>query len=142
MALNVEFSERDLARGRLLPPAWYHMKIDSVSAKPSKDAKSTNFVVEGTVIRNADDGSTEAKVGDEIVQTAGAIVTWNFNSKAPGFMQGFFKAFMDPSEKITPGERYDLESTVGRELEVYVENGEWQGNIVNRVQHKYRALRS
>ncbi len=132
MSIPVQFSERDLARGTLVTPAWYRLKVDSISPKPSKDGGSTNYVVEGTVIHNADDGSTDF---------AGAIIVWNFNSKAPGFMQGYFKAFMGPDAKLTPGERYDLESTVGRELEVFIENDTWNGNVINRVNHKYRAVR-
>lgn len=128
MPIPVAFSERDLARGILVSPAWYRMKIDTVTTKPSKDNQSTNYVLEGTIICNADDGSTDF---------TGAIITWNFNSKAPGFMQGLFKALLN-TDKLNPGERYDLEAAAGREVDVLVENGEWQGNIINRVNHKYR----
>lgn len=146
MGIPVEFNDRDLKRGILLPPAWYRVHIDSVTKKLSKDQQSTNFVVEMTVIRNADDGSTTVKeTNPETGETfdkeiAGAIVTCNFNSKAPGFMQGFFKAIM-PGVQLVAGERYDLEAAQGKEIEVLIENGEWQGAIVNRINHKYRVAK-
>lgn len=129
MSIHVQFSDRDLARGILVNPDWYRMRIDSVTPKESKDKQSTNYVMEGTIVCNANDGSTDF---------AGAIITWNFNSKAPGFMQGLFKALIGPDAKLEAGVRYDLEATVGKEVDVLVENGEWQGNIINRVNHKYR----
>jgi hypothetical protein len=128
MSIPVSFSERDLSRGTILTPGWYRMKIDSVTTKPSKDNTSTNYVVEGTVICNADDGSSDF---------ANCVVTWNFNSKAPGFMQGLFKALLN-TDKLVPGERYDLQAAEGKEVDVFVENGEYEGRIVNRVPHRYR----
>lgn len=132
MAIPIAFSERDLARGILVTPDWYRVRIDDVVTKESKDKQSTNYVMEGTVICNANDGSTDF---------AGAIIVWNFNSKAPGFMQGLFKALMPPDTKLVPNERYDLEATKGKEVDILIENGEWQGNIINRVNHKYRAVK-
>ncbi len=128
MSIPVSFTDRDLARGILLTPAWYRVRIDEVTTKPSKDNQSTNYNMEGTVICNADDGGTDF---------AGAILVWNFNSKAMGFSQGLFKALLN-TDKLVAGERYDLESTKTKEVDVFVENGEWNGNIVNRINHKYR----
>jgi len=42
---------------------------------------------------------------------------------------------------VKAGARFDLANAVGKQVEVFVENGEWQGRMVNRVNHKYRALR-
>jgi hypothetical protein len=42
---------------------------------------------------------------------------------------------------VKAGARFDLANAAGKQIEVFVENGEWQGRIVNRVNHKYRALR-
>jgi hypothetical protein len=128
MSIPVVFSDRDLARGILVTPGWYRVKIDSVTTKRSKDNQSDNHVMEATVICNADDGSTDF---------AGAILTWNFNSKAMGFSQGLFKALLN-TDKLTVGERYELEGTKDKEVDIFVENGEWDGNIVNRPKHKYR----
>lgn len=129
MSPIISFSERDILRGKVLPPAWYTMKIDNIGESPSKDQGSTNYPVEGTVIRNADSGDTEF---------AGVPVDWNFNSKAIGFAVGFLKCF---GVDVAPGKRFELNNAIGKEIDVFVENGEWQGRIVNRVNHKYREIR-
>jgi len=126
----IQFSDRDLLRGKILEPAWYVVTIQNVGETPSKDGGSTNFPVEGIVVKNADTGSEEF---------AGFPLDWNFNSKAIGFAVGFLSAF---GVDVKAGARFDLANAVGRQLEVFVENGEWQGRIVNRVNHKYRALRT
>lgn len=129
MSIPIVYSDRDLARGILLTPGWYRVRIEDVNTKRSKDNKSDNYVMEGTVICNADDGTTDF---------AGALLTWNFNSKAPGFSQGLFKALLQV-DKLVAGERYELEGTKGKEVDIFVENGEWNGNIVNRINHRYRT---
>jgi hypothetical protein len=128
MPIHIKFSPRDLKRGILVSPGWYRVKIDSVNTKRAKDNKSDNYVMEATIICNADDGSKEFE---------DVVLTWNFNEKAPGFTQGLFKALMN-SDVLSPDERYDLESTAEKEVDVFVENGEWDGAIVNRVKHRYR----
>src|SRR5688572_22344954 len=125
MSIPVTFTDEDLARGTLVTPAWYRVAINSVTQKPSKDGGSTNFIMDGKIICNADDGSTEF---------SGVPLRWNFNSKAPGFMQGLFKALMN-TDKLKAGERYDLESAQGKEVDVFVENGEYNGNLNNRINH-------
>ena len=128
----VSYSERDLMRGKVITPAWYRVKIETVGEAPAKQSDkgpSTNYPVEGTVLFNGDTGDTQFK---------GVPLDWNFNSKAIGFSVGFLAAF---GVEVKAGTRFDLKSAEGRELDVYVENGEWQGRIVNRVNHKYRAIR-
>jgi hypothetical protein len=126
----IQFGERDLARGKVVEPAWYVVNIDAVTEGPSKDGGSTNYPVEGTIVKNADSGSEEFK---------GVPLDWNFNSKAIGFAVGFLSSF---GVDVKAGQRFDLANAVGRQVEVFVENGEWQGRIVNRVNHKYRAVRA
>ena len=126
----ISFTERDLLRGTVLPPAWYRVRIDNVGEALSKDKGSTNYPVEGTVIKNADTGET--------VGCAGVPIDWNFNSKAIGFAKGFFMAF---GVELKPGVRFDLANAAGKELDVFVQNGEYEGRIVNRVQHEYRKPR-
>jgi hypothetical protein len=105
------------------------VRIEAAGEKASKDGGSTNYPMEGVIIRNADDGSEDF---------AGVPLDWNFNSKAIGFAVGFFAAFGQTAEQ---GKRYDLNSAVGRELEIFVENDTYNGNPMNRVNHKYRQLR-
>ena len=125
----IQFGEKDLLRGKVVLPAWYRMRIDEIGEAPSKDGGSTNYPVAGTILHNADDGSKDF---------SGVPIDWNFNSKAIGFAVGFLQAF---GVDVKADARFDLNSAVGKELDVYVENGEYQGRIVNRVNHKYRAPR-
>src|SRR5512134_2755536 len=125
----ISFSQKDMLRGKVVTPAWYRVRIDNIGEAPSKDGGSTNFPVEGTIIRNADDGNEEF---------AGVPLDWNFNSKAIGFAVGFLQSF---GVDIEPGKRFELKSAEGRELDVFVENDTYQGRLVNRVNHKYRKPR-
>jgi len=126
----IQFGERDLLRGKVVEPAWYVVQINAVGEAPSKDGGSTNYPVEGTIVANADNGSTDF---------ANVPLDWNFNSKAIGFAVGFLQAF---GVDVKAGARFDLANAAGKQVEVFVENGEWQGRMVNRVPHKYRPLRS
>ena len=126
----IQFSEKDLMRGKVVDPAWYLVDINSVGEAPSKDGGSTNYPVEATIIRNADNGDETFK---------GMVIEWNFNSKAIGFAAGLLQAL---GADVKSNERYKLEMAAGKQVEVFVENGEWQGRIVNRVNHKYRPVRS
>ena len=126
----VSFTDRDLLRGKVVEPAWYVVNIDQIGEGPSKDGGSTNYPVESTIVKNADTGSETFK---------NVPVDWNFNSKAIGFAVGFLSAF---GVDVKAGARFELANTVGRQVEVFIENGEYQGRMVNRVNHKYRALRA
>lgn len=126
----VQFSEKDLLRGKVVEPAWYLVNIDAVGEGPSKDGGSTNYPVEATIIKNADTGAEDFK---------GVPLDWNFNSKAIGFAVGYLAAL---GVDVKAGARFDLANSAGRQIEVFVENGEWQGRMVNRVNHKYRAVRA
>src|SRR5215467_13674401 len=98
----VGFEEKDFLRGKIVQPAWYVVEINEVGEKPSANGESTNYPVEGTIIKNADDGT-----GD----FAGVPIYWNFNSKAKGFMIGFFESL---GASLEPGKRVELNSAVGR----------------------------
>lgn len=126
----IQFGERDLLRGKVVTPAWYVVRIDAVGETLSKDGGSTNYPVEGTILSNADNGDGEF---------AGVPLDWNFNSKAIGFAVGFLQSF---GVDVKSGARFDLANAAGKSLEVFVENDTWQGRMVNRVNHKYRPLRS
>lgn len=129
----ISFSDRDLLRGKVITPAWYRVKIDSVGEAPAKASEkgpSTNYPVEATILFNGDTGDTEF---------AGTPVDWNFNSKAIGFAVGYLQAF---GVEVKAGTRFDLKSSEGRELDVYVENDTYQNRLVNRVNHKYRPART
>jgi len=126
----IEFSNDDLLRGKVVEPAWYRMKITKVEPKISSKGDSTNYIVTGRILRNADDGS---------VRFVDVPVTWNFNSKAKGFMVGYFAAL---GIEVGPGRPFNLAATVDEEVDVYVEPGEWEGKVRNQVNHKYRSPRT
>jgi hypothetical protein len=126
----ISFGERDLRRGEVITPAWYRVKIESVGEQPAKASEkgpSTNYPVEATILFDGDTGDTKY---------AGFPLEWNFNSKAIGFAVGFLQAF---GVDVKAGTRFDLNSAAGREVDVFVENDQWQGRMVNRVNHKYRT---
>jgi hypothetical protein len=125
----VNYSEKDLLRGKVVEPAWYEVHIDAVGEGPSKDGGSTNYPVEGTIVKNDD-------TGDETFK--GVPLDWLFNSKAIGFSVGFLQAF---GVDVKAGQRFDLANAAGKNLAVFVENDTYQGRLVNRVNHKYRQLR-
>jgi hypothetical protein len=127
-----EFSDSDMKRGIIVDPAWYRVRIDAVSEKPAKEkpgvTPSTNVFVEGTILFNADNGSEEY---------AGVPTPegWLFNSKAKGFAVGFFQSL---GVDVAAGKRYEFENTVGKVLDVFIDNDEWDGRTVNKIKHKYR----
>ncbi len=129
----VSFSDRDLLRGKVITPGWYRVLINAVGEAPAKASEkgpSTNYPVEATVQFNGDTGDKEF---------AGVPLDWNFNSKAIGLAVGFLQAF---GVDFKSGVRFDLKSAEGRALDVFVENDTYQGRLVNRVNHKYRAPRT
>jgi len=124
----VSFSDRDILRGKILTPSWYRVRIDSVGQAPSASGTSINFPMEGTVLFDAESGSTEFAG----CPTPGG---WNFNDKALGFAIGFLQAL---GQEVTPGKRFELKSAESKEIDVFIENDTYQGRVVNRINHKYR----
>lgn len=127
----ISFSQRDLMRGKIVIPAWYRVKIEAVGEAPAKQSEkgpSTNYPVEATILFNGDNGSTEF---------TGVPVDWNFNSKAIGFAVGFLQSL---GVEVKAGTRFDLKAAEGMEIDTFVENDTWQNRLVNRVNHKYRAV--
>lgn len=128
MPIIIDFSHEDLQRGKLIQPAWYRVHIDEVTEALSKNGDSKNYIIKGTIVRNADAPNDKKFDGFPTPY-------WNFNSKAKGFMTGFFAANgIDPQE----AQRYDLEVFIGKEVEVMIENELYEGRMINRINHKYR----
>lgn len=130
---QVSFTKRELNRGKVVEPAWYRCKIETVGEAPAKASEkgpSTNYPVEATILFNGDTGDTTFK---EIP------LDWNFNSKAMGFAVGFLQAF---GVEVKEGVRYDLKSAEGREIDIFVDNDVYNNRPINKVNHKYRPIRS
>lgn len=117
----IELSARDINRSKVVTPAWYRVRIDSISEGPSAKGDSTNYRVEGTILCNADDGTTDfAEV---------PTPWWNYNSKAMGFVTALLKAL---GEEPAPG-RIELRNAEGKEIEAFIGNKMVDGNMVNEL---------
>lgn len=126
----IEFTDRDIKRGTLVEPSWYRVRIESLEKKLAAKGDSTNYNYEVTILRNADNGSDKF---------SGVPVTINFNSKAIGFMVGFFAAIT--GSELTAGARFDEQAAVGKEIDTFVSNEEYDGRQINKIKHQYRFPR-
>lgn len=130
-----EFSKKDILGGKVYPPSWYRVRIVDFASNPSKNVEkpSINFEMSGEILMDADSGDTTY---------AEHPLKWLFNSRAIGFAKGFLIALGIPEEDIKEGVRFDFKAAVGKEIDVYVENETYEGRLVNRVNHRYRAPRA
>lgn len=130
MSKVIDFTARDINKGRLITPGWYRVRIEEIGEAASKAGDSTNYTVEGTILFDADTKKTDF--------ADCPTPYWNFNTKAKGFMVGFFTAL---GQNVEGGSRFDLDAAVGKELDVMIENKEYEGRMVNSMNHKYRTPR-
>jgi len=133
----VDFSESDILRNKIVTPGWYRVRVERVGTKPAKGDNpetTTIWPVDGTILKNAENGSTEFA---GVPTPAG----WNFNDnpKAKGFILGFVNSIAD--SEINKAQRVDLSAAEGKEVEVFIENDTYEGRVVNRINHKYRKVR-
>lgn len=128
-------SKKDVMGGKVYPPSWYKVHIDDVTVGPSKNVEkpSTNITYTGTIMCDADSGDTEF---------ADHPLTWMFNSRALGFTKGFLIALGVPEQDIDENKKFDFKAAIGKDIDIYVENDTYDGRLVNRVNHKYRACRA
>jgi hypothetical protein len=129
----INITERDMLRGTIIEPAWYRVRVDSVGEKTAKSGTSQNYPLEGTILFNGDTGDT---------RYAGVPTpsTWLFNEGAMGFASDFIAAITgQPLGK--KGGRFELADAVGKELDVFIENGTWEGRTNNKINHKYRQAK-
>lgn len=128
-------SKKDVMGGKVYPPAWYRVRLDEMTTAPSKNVEipSTNIEYAGTILFDADTG--DKAYAEHPIKIL-------FNSRALGFTKGFLMALGVPEEDITEGKRYDFKNGVGKEIDVYIENGLYEGRQVNKVNHKYRIPRT
>lgn len=129
----LDITAKDAMRGVTIDPAgWYTVRIDLVGENvPSKDGQSENIIVEGTILKNADNPDDKRF---ENYPTP----FWLFNSKAPGFAVGFLRA---GGHEIVPG-RVNLKMMEGQVIDAFIKNEEYQGRINSKIDHQYRPVRS
>ena len=138
---TVQYSKRDLLRDKIVTPSWYTVVIDNVGEwSPSKDGKSNNMIVEGTILRDAENGSEEFK--DVPIGGMGA---WSFNTKALGFRLGLVKACAEQlginPEDITPDAKIEFKHLEGKVVDVHIVNDTYEGRVKNKVDHSYRTAK-
>lgn len=122
-----EFTPEDILSGKLVDPDWYIIKIKSVSEAPSAKGDSTNNLMKANIVSSMN--------GD--TKFAGVPLTWNFNTKAPGFVMGFLEAM---GAEIASGKRYELEDTVGMQVGAFVKQKEYEGRVRNDVPGQFRSV--
>lgn len=117
----IELSARDINRSKVVEPAWYRVRIDSITEGASSKGDSTNYRVEGTILHNADTGDT----------TFAEVPTpyWNYNSKAMGFVTELLRAL---GEEPTPG-RIELRNAEGKEIDAFIGNKLFEGKMSNEL---------
>lgn len=136
---TIQFSKRDLLRDKLVTPSWYRVLIDTIGEwTPSKDQKSLNMIVEGTILCDAENGSEEFK--DVPIGGMGA---WSFNTKAQGFALGLIKACaqqlgVEP-DQIDHTTKIEMKLLEGKVVDVHIINDSYEGRMKNKVDHGYRA---
>lgn len=127
-----KFSEAEGLRNKIVDPAWYVLNIlEHRPWSPSKMGDSNNCYFDCVIVKNADTGSTEY---------AGVPIELMFNDKpkAQGFREVFMRALGVDWKYNT---EYNMASAVGKQVEAFIENNEWNGRITNKCQHKYRLPR-
>jgi hypothetical protein len=130
----VDFTESDLLRNKILPPAWYKINIESVGDwLPSKNGNSNNCLMNCIVLSNADTNETEGLAGVPV------YIQLNDSPKARGFIEAFLRGL---GVEVGPGIRYDLKAAEGKDIIAFVENETYEGRVRNRINHKYRVPKS
>ena len=131
----ISFSEDDLLRSKIVTPGWYEVLVTHVGTKPAKGDNpetTTIWPIDGKIIKNAENGSTEFS---GVPTPAG----WNFNDnpKAKGFIVGFLTCL---GAEIKPGVKIELAAAEGKRLLVFIANDQYEGRMVNRINHQYKKL--
>jgi hypothetical protein len=125
----ITITQRDILRGKVVEPAWYRVHIDSAGEKTAKSGQSQFYPMEGTILFNADNGSKEF-AGVPTPQG------WGFSELAMGFAVGFLESC---GAEVGPnGGRFELGDSEGKEVDIFIENGTYEGRTVNKINHKYR----
>lgn len=111
--LNI--TDEDLLRGTLLKPGWYPVHINEVAETAAKTDGSTFWKMR-SVIRAG--------------ENKGVPLDFGFSEKAPGFAIPFLKAITGHDVKAGNA---NLALASGRDLDVYVTNGVYNGKPTNNV---------
>jgi hypothetical protein len=112
-----EFTEDDLAVGKLVEPGWNPVRVHKVILTEDKDG--------------ADLVKVQLKITSD-GEFKGVILYTQFSEKGRGFAVPFIEALT--GKKVEKGDRVTWgDQMVGRELEVYVQRGEYRGKPKNEI---------
>lgn len=128
----VQFTQDDINRSKIVSPAFYRVRINSIASKAAKTGGGTNLWLEGVILKNADNGSEEfAGVPTPYL--------WMFSSKDIGKMIPLLQA-VEPTFTVDPTARIPLDTLQGQELEVFIGNGTWNNQVTNVITNQYRPV--
>lgn len=126
----IELTQKDVNRGTLIATGWYIVRIDEVGEGTiSSKGDSQNYLIDGTILASIENPA------DETFKNF-PTPYWNFNSKVMNFVVGFLKAL---KVDVKAG-RLELGAAKGKTLKVFIEQGEYNGRINNRIDHKYAPV--
>ena len=125
----MEFSQEDIDRSKIVDPGWYTVLVTAVQDKLSNDQQSTNTWISGKILCNDD-------TGDKKFASVPTPTNWLFNSKAKSNAIGYIQAMT--GSVVKPGDRVDLQSTVGKHIGVFIGNGIFNNQTQNQITHQYR----
>ena len=114
-----DFTDDQLAIGRIVDPDWYPVEVSDVEDAPSKTDGSMNTNLTMRILNG---------------KFKGTLLYRNFNEKpkARGFIADFFRKAI--GIEPTTGQVYNMdESLIGTQFYVLVEHNEYKGRIQNNV---------
>jgi len=115
--MKMKLTREDILSGKVIPPAWYRCRVKSVNQEQAKSDGSTNYVFQFVV--------NEGPYKDT------PLKKWYVNEKAPGVATGFIEIMT--GKEVQPDVEYDLETSVGKIIDVKVKNTEFNGRMGNDV---------
>lgn len=108
----------DMLRGKAIDPGWYPAEIKEVKDTFAKKDNSLLTTIKAVII-----GEKEA----------GVALYLRFSEKAPGFTVPFVEALSGQKMGQEGGKVDITPALVGRQLELYVQRGEYNGKPTNEV---------
>lgn len=132
----IEFSETDIARNRIVEPAFYRVRINKVTEKLAKSGNTTNYWIEGEILCNAD-------TGDEKFKGTPTPFLFMFNSGAIGKAVPFVEALQGEAVNLKAGEkkRFELKNAEGKIIDMFIGNGLYEGQIQNTITGQFRTAK-
>ena len=114
----MHLGSEDILRGKIIEPGWHEAVVKEIVESAASTDKSTNWKII-CIIR-------------ESGKYDGVPVERYFNEKAPGFAIPFLKSMGFTIDEKTGGD-FDLQKTLGRPVQVFVETTEYNGSPKNNI---------